>query len=462
MTVQQYFYSGEIRRFLLQVSRIFSNFQVAYNTSDGSGNVIYSTIPVRYSDSSRQASTIIKNNSENSLNNAPAISFYISNLKYDRDRIQDPTFTDKFNIKNKQFDIATQQYLPSQGNSYSVERLMPSPYLMNIRVDVWSSNTQQKLEILEQILPLFNPSLEIQSTDNYIDWTSLTTIELVDVTWSSRSIPVGSDDSIDIATMEFQIPIWLSVPAKVKKMGSYIASIISNIDFINGCDIFNSSSRSVITFNNYDIFVNNGIIKLLPENQYLTTKNSLDIGNVSGTAQNWAAATSPYGNIKPGISQIGLTYFNNSNSFSEILGSITINPLDPLQLLYSVDPQTLPENTLDPITEIINPLEVAPGINGLQSAQIGQRYLLTNNIGNVNNSNNAAIGWTFNNIPTIAKTNDIIQFNGNNWDISFNSTDNNIQYVTSLSTNFQYKWTGKIWKEGWQGLYKAGMWRLII
>ena len=42
-----------------------------------------------------------------------------------------------------------------------------------------------KLQILEQILVLFNPSLEVQTTDNYIDWTSLTHVMLESVNWSS-------------------------------------------------------------------------------------------------------------------------------------------------------------------------------------------------------------------------------------------------------------------------------------
>ena len=76
------------------------------------------------------------------------------------------------------------------------------------------SNTNQKLQILEQILTLFNPGLEIQSTDNFIDWTSLSVMYLEQVTWSSRNIPMGTDDPIDIATLRFVMPIYISPPAK--------------------------------------------------------------------------------------------------------------------------------------------------------------------------------------------------------------------------------------------------------
>ena len=56
---------------------------------------------------------------------------------------------------------------------------------------------------MEQILVLFNPALEIQSTDNYLDWTSLSYIELTGTQFSSRAVPVGVDESIDIATLTF-------------------------------------------------------------------------------------------------------------------------------------------------------------------------------------------------------------------------------------------------------------------
>ena len=78
---------------------------------------------------------------------------------------------------------------------------MPTPYNLTVNVDIWSSNTDQKLQILEQILMLFNPSLEIQTTDNYVDWTSLSVVNLENVTWSSRTIPSGTESEIDIASM---------------------------------------------------------------------------------------------------------------------------------------------------------------------------------------------------------------------------------------------------------------------
>ena len=128
----------------------------------------------------------------------------------------------------RKFDANTNSYNTQQGNAFTIERMMPVPYTLQISVDVWTSNTNQKLQLLEQLLVLFNPALEIQSTDNYLDWTSLSYIELSGTQFTSRAIPQGVDDTIDIATLQFIVPIFLSAPAKVKKLG-VINKIVASI-----------------------------------------------------------------------------------------------------------------------------------------------------------------------------------------------------------------------------------------
>ena len=58
MALQQFFYDDQIRRFLLQFTRMFSNFQVEYGR-DNTGAPTLTRVPIRYGDASRQAATII-------------------------------------------------------------------------------------------------------------------------------------------------------------------------------------------------------------------------------------------------------------------------------------------------------------------------------------------------------------------------------------------------------------------
>ena len=194
----QYFYDGQVRRYLLQIIRLLSNFVVKY--SDGS----LVRVPVMYGDADRQAANIIKQNSENTVLAAPRIAVYITELELDMNRISDSSFISKVHVRERAINENTGEYSSAQGNNYTVERLMPTPFKLTVKVDIWSSSNDQKLQILEQILMLFNPSLEIQTTDNYVDWTSLSVVDLTQVVYSSRSIPVGTATDIDIATLTLQ------------------------------------------------------------------------------------------------------------------------------------------------------------------------------------------------------------------------------------------------------------------
>ena len=177
--MQQFFYDAQIRRFLLQFTRIFSGFQVEYgNENDGVNAATLLRVPVRYGDASRNAQTIIQENSASALPSTPLMTFYINNLEYDRPRIQEPTFVSNTQVRQRTYDSYSETYDTTQGNAFTVERLMPVPYKMSINLDIWTSNTNQKWQIWEQLSALFNPSLEVQSTDNFLDWTSLSVIEL--------------------------------------------------------------------------------------------------------------------------------------------------------------------------------------------------------------------------------------------------------------------------------------------
>ena len=199
-----FFYDGQVRRYLGQFMRIMSNFSY----KDAKGQLV--RVPVRYGDMNRQVAQIIAKNSTNTMPSAPFIACYIKDLQFDRNRLQDPTFVSKINIRERAFDAEGNQYLNTQGANYTVERLMPTPFKLTMKVDIWAANTEQKLQLLEQILVLFNPSLELQTTDNYIDWTSLTVVQLTDVTFDSRSVPTGAEDPISVLTMTFEMPIWIS------------------------------------------------------------------------------------------------------------------------------------------------------------------------------------------------------------------------------------------------------------
>lgn len=465
MAVQQFFYDDQIRRFLLQFTRMFSNFQVEYGRDD-SGAPTLTRIPIRYGDASRQASTIIAENSKNKLPNVPMMTFHVTELKYARERVQEPYFIDKKSFKQRTWDEDSQSFEKTQGNAFTVERVMPVPYNLSIQLDVWTSNTTMKLQILEQLLALFNPSMEIQSTDNYIDWASLTVVELGDVNWSSRSIPVGTDDTIDIATLTFELPIWISPPAKVKKLGvvqKVIASIFDANGDANEALINNDlllGTRQKITPFGYQVVLIGNQLQLLRGKSVDSAEGTLDASVTQDDNVLWTALIDNYGKLRDGISQIRL---ESDYVDTEIVGTIALHPTDDRLILFSIDADTIPQNTLDPLTAVIDPLSSGPG-EGLAAAVDGQRYLLTEAIGDSKNTTPAS-AWG----SLVASVNDIIQYNGTSWEVVFNASErtpdyssNITDFVTNTTTSIQYKWTGTMWVKSYQGLYKGGEWSLVL
>ena len=438
------------------------------NENDGVNAAALLRVPVRYGDASRNAQTIIQENSRNSLPSTPLMTFYITGLDYEQSRMQEPYFVGKVNVRQRTYDPATETYETTQGTALTVERLMPVPFKLTIHLDIWTSNTNQKLQLLEQILTLFNPSLEIQSTDNYIDWTSLSVMYLDRTVWTSRTVPVGTDNPIDIASLTFSMPIWISSPAKVKKLGVVERVIASMYDAqgdlsnaIENEDLLMGTRQVITPFNYATVLINNKIQCL--QQRYLAQEPGNDslaeTEIVPDSNLLWPAVIDLYGTLRPGISQIRLEQPDGT----EVVGTVVIDPNDDRFMLYSVDIDTTPQNTLDPIDAVINPLTAGPQ-DGLDSAVAGQRYLLTEDTGSLDDQY-AAQAWVGGNgRPLVARANDIIEYSNNYWRVVFNSQTeaNNIQYVTNITTGIQYKWTGDSWVKSYQGVYPGGTWRIVL
>jgi len=456
---QEFFYDGQIRRFITQFMRMVSNLQVEFGKT-GSGAQALQRVPVYYGDSSRQVASILKNNSENMLSAVPAMAVYVSALQYDRERVQDPFFVSKVRIRERLYDPVTGVYLHEQGDLVSVDRPMPVPYRLTLKVDVWTSNTEQKLQLLEQLMVLFNPALEIQSSDNYVDWASLTAVFLTDVNWSSRTVPVGTEEPIDIATMTFEIPIWISAPVAVKQFG-VIKKIIASVYDSEGnlsldiLDEGNLISRQYFTPLNYGIlYVGNELTLLKPED--VANRR----GGKFGTDDSWPALIDVYGgNFKNGISQIRLT----TPAGFEVVGTAALHPTDKTKLLYTPFADTLPANTLDPVNAIIDPESVTVDADLLTPAE-NTRYLILNDIGGYNNSAPAALWSTATGDNFVAHANDIIKYTNGGWTVEFDSLSNanTIQYVTNMITHVQYRWHDSEWVKSVEGVYREGLWSLVL
>jgi len=456
----QFFYDNQVRRFLIQFAKIFSNWYVTRG-KDPNGNEILVRIPIMYGDASRQAATIIANNSSSNLPSAPLITYYITGIEYNQKWTQNPTFVDKINVRQRAYDQETQSYETTQGQAFTVERLMPVPYTLRVNVDFWTTNYQQKLEIFEQLATLFNPALEIQSTDNFIDWTSLSAVFQDGITFSSRTIPVGTNNPIDVMTWKFYMPIWISTSSKLKKMGvieKIIASIYKGSALLDvQDDQLLLGTRQKITPYGYKVLLLGNRLQLLPANEAFNPSNdSLALPDSPNTNLYWSALLNVYGAIKPGISQIWL---QNPYMNDDIVGTIVPDPTDDRFLIYNIDQDTLPQNTLAPVNSIINPQLTGPNA-GLPGPMPGVRYLIVEDIGSAGAT---TVSWG----NLVANANDIVQFNANTgqWFVSFDSqASTTVQFVTNLTTSVQYRYVNSdgMWMKSFEGWVDQGDWSVVI
>ena len=458
LTAVPYFYDKQLRRYIQQFIRIFAGFQVAMHV-DEDGEIVYQTVPVRYGDVSRMAAHIVRENSENMLQTTPFVSCHVTGLEPAPNMRTFPQFEETVPVFEKKFNESTNKYENEVGNAYSIQRHQPVPYMLTMQVDLWTSNTEQKLQMLEQILVLFNPTLNIHTSNNPMDWSTLSYVELIATTWSMRAIPSGVDDIIDISTMTFTMPVLINPPAKVTRQ-TVIHTIIDNIEEVDetslealkkGNDytpIF--TSFKVVTLNNHKMKFDvdssgNATAQLLSQ-----TGSNLDN---DGNPFNWATILKSYGEVRDGVSQIRLKQTADpAVTTGDIIGTITINTGNVNLLNVTVDTNTLPANTQGVVDAVIDPQANTPGDGTIAAASNGDRYLLTKDIA-------FGIGWG----GSAGKKNDIIQYDGSNWNIVFDSSAvTSEQYVTNTTTQDSLKWTGSEWVNSYEGTYNPGFWRIYL
>ena len=463
-----HFYDGQIRKYLTQFMNVMSNF--AYKDTKGQ----LTQIPVRYGDMSRQVANILKKNSENTIPSAPFISCYIKDLQFDRPRMQDPTFVSKIHIRERAWDEVGQEYLNTQGSNYTVERMMPSPWIITFAADIWTTNTDMKLQLWEQLAVLFNPSFEIQTTDNYVDWTSLSVLDLTNQTWSSRTVPQGVNEDIDIMTMVFTSPVWITPPAKVKKLG-IITKIISNVyavsqgtinsvyDAEGAAEVFgeiSSDATITVTPGNYDLLVLNNTAQLIRSNG---NGDDIDVSNPNNVGS-WRSLLDLHpGKFTAGLSQLRFTQPDDT----EVVAYVNLMSNDDFTMILNIDTDTIPSNTIiagrGSVDAVINPETFNP-----LGSVAGTRYLILEDI-NINNQflepgQSGPTAWkNTDGGDVVAHANDIIEWDGSAWSIVFDSASTtDVIYITNAYTGTQYKWDQGAWSKTYEGVYDKKLWRLVL
>jgi len=467
-----FFYDEQIRRYILQFLRIFSDFKIEL-PADENGVVAQKRIPVIYGDMSRQVAQILRNNDQNTSITAPLFSGYISDIEMATNRRSDPSNVNPVRVLERVYNNGTGLYESELGNRYTVERHMPVPIDITFSLDCWTTNTTDKLQLWEQIQVIFNPSIQLQTNDNPIDWSTIMEVELIDTTWSNRGVPVGTDSTNEFFSFKFKVTGWINPPAKVKRQ-SIIEQIVTNIYSANLDDIdtdrifdpigsiadtFVELDKSIITPGNYRIDVS-------AIDSTTSRVELLDEYGQSDSTLAWENLFATYGTIDPATTTLTLkTEDDIEETFGDILGSLEVSDTDLNIATFVVDTDTLPTTIgSGPVNHIINPSVSYPG-NGLPVTAVGQRYLLLTN--NQDGGGEKLIGDNGDGInpwgSLEAYENDIIEFDGTNWFVSFNSSEVDVsQYVVNIADAQHYRYDGEQWTYTYLATYNPGYWRISL
>jgi hypothetical protein len=449
LTRYDYFYDQQIRRFLLQVVRAFSGFQ--YMTGRrGDIEPQLKIVPCTMAKRNRQVAFIQKNGSENVINTCPMITIDMTTFNFDGDRLQNPGHVGHVQVFERAIDPVTGEYTNEKGNAITVQRLMPRPFLMQVQVDIWTSNMDQKCQLLEQIAQIIYPTFDIQSSDNPLDWSALTVCHPKDMTWTSVSVPVGSEDQIDISTIQMDLPMWLTPPAKIKRQ-KIIEQVVTNINegvYDDSGELINGRrmAQLVTTPKDNCVKITTGsggaFVQLLGPNANELTPD--------GVKYQWNDLFEIYKRaFAPAQSQLRIR-FDVADDSPEIIGTLQ-EGTDGSVLDWQIDVDTLPANTLDSVNAVIDPLYTVPG-DQLPAAALGHRYLLANDLP----ANSIAWGGTG------ARNGAIIEYKNTGWTVVFDGLPTEQkEFLLNLKSGKQLRWTGTEWSMAIDGTYAPGYWRFI-
>lgn len=209
-----YYFDEQLRRYRTQFMAIFSGLKVMVGASaDLPARLI--RCPVIYGSRDKVVAWIKGEQTQNKPLRLPAMSAYLRSIAQAPDKRKGVGMT-------RRQTVALNNGEPFPNNVGVYRQLQPVPYRAVFELSVFASNTLQHDQIMEQILILFDPSVQIQTSDDPLDMTQITQVELTNINWE-ENFPAGADRRILQSVLFFEVIFYLSGPANFRQ--NYIQNI---------------------------------------------------------------------------------------------------------------------------------------------------------------------------------------------------------------------------------------------
>ncbi len=224
--VDHYYYGEQLRNVQLQVAALFDEMYVSVGKNDRNRQTDLVAVPVKIASYDRVVAAIKSNHNQNTPLRLPVMAIEMTGLEFAYDRFHG------LNTVTRKTTFKRGGVLPDNGKV--VYKVMPMPYSVDFDVNIMTSNQKHMHEILEQIMILFTPNVQIQTSDTHLDWTALTYAELTGITYST--VEDSNDGQPVTATVQFRTTAYISAPANVRD--NYIKKIKLRIEALQTAESF--------------------------------------------------------------------------------------------------------------------------------------------------------------------------------------------------------------------------------
>lgn len=218
-----YYYGEQIRTVINQFAQVFSELYVTVGKNDNNSENNYVRIPIVYGSPDKVVTAIKNEHTQNKMLRVPMFSIVLDGITIPLDRKSGTNTDHRRTVFPLGGDI--------KKDTRALYRSKAFPYTFQVSVVAYTSNTDQMFQITEQLLLLFDPLLQFQTSDSPYDWVKVIDAEMTSVDINENRNP-ENDGRFLQTTFGFDVLAYISPPANLKD--NIIRKINMRIEAIAG------------------------------------------------------------------------------------------------------------------------------------------------------------------------------------------------------------------------------------
>lgn len=236
-----YYFDAQLKRYATQFMAIFAELKVKVGASaDQPARLI--NCPVIWGSRDKVVAWIKGEQTQNKPLRLPAMSAFLRSLAMAADKKKGIGMT-------RRQTVALNNGQPFPNNVGVYRQIQPIPYRAVFELSVFASNALQHHQIMEQLLILFDPAVQLQTSDDPLDMTQITQVELTNINWE-ENFPAGADRRIIQSVLFFEVIIYLSGPANFRQ--NYIQNVKIRLAVVPTATNFSDSNSILDALNMED------------------------------------------------------------------------------------------------------------------------------------------------------------------------------------------------------------------